>query len=134
MSLDKHEIGKRKTKMIMLSCLLRFKTKETIILLSTTFHLFSVGLPTQLPPGAIPIHVPNGQAPVGQFLMTPNGLVQLQPMIAGPTKVVSNLAVKMNEQEPFKSVLDLPDDVDVMEGNTLPRTKICSISKDDRLQ
>ena len=89
---------------------------------STTFHSFSVALPTQLPPGAIPIHVPNGQAPVGQFLMTPNGLVQLQPMI-GPTKVVSNLAVKMNEQETFKSVLDLPDDVDVMEGKALTKNK-----------
>ena len=97
--------------------------KRRNLFLSTTFHLFSVGLPTQLPPGAIPIHVPNGQAPVGQFLMTPNGLVQLQPMIAGPTKVVSNLAVKMNEQETFKSVLDLPDDVDVMEGNALPKNK-----------
>ena len=78
-----------------------------------------------MPPGAIPIHVPNGQPPVGQFLMTPNGLIQLQPMIGQPMvaqtgKVVTNPSVKINEQEPIKSVLDLPDDVDVMEGEFLP--------------
>ena len=75
-------------------------------------------MPAQLPPGAIPIHVPNGRPPVGQFIMTPGGLIQLQPMVRAPTtKLVTSPVVKLNEHEPIKSVLDLPDDVDVMEGN-----------------
>ncbi len=68
-----------------------------------------------LPPGAIPLQLTNGRAPVGPLLMTPAGLVQLQPMVVGGA-ARGRGAPSPGPVEPVRSVLDLPDDVDVMEG------------------
>ncbi len=51
--------------------------------------------------------------------MTANGLIQLQPLLTGTAAaraLVAPAPVKVADQDAVKSVLDLPDDVDVMEG------------------